>query len=311
MMRRMMLWTLLWPLFCAMFSLGAQAAPNCTYAADPKMAFGSLDILNYSSVATSAQIKVTCTGLGAGEIARVCLNFNGGYINNGARSMKSGTRYLNYFVNASAPPGFLSNTTFQGLVYLDVTQSAPSRNVQLAGSILSGQASRPVGYYTENITTDFYYGAYTGVSPIDCDVVKIGASSFSLLVDATITPNCSVVASPLTFPDVLFFTADVTGQSAVTVTCTTDAPYWVSLDNGQNAASGQRRMRAGAEYIAYDLYSDSARALRWGATKDVDTVSGIGVYTGKQHPVYGKIPKPAVTPLPGTYSDQIIATVNF
>ena len=113
------------------------------------------------------------------------------------------------------------------------------------------------------------------------------------------------------FPTVTIFTSDVLGQSALTVTCTTNAPYWVSLDNGQNALSGQRRMRSGANYIDYDLYSDSGRTLRWGLTKDVDTVSGLGVNTGKQLPVYGKVPKPAATPPFGNYSDLIIATVNF
>jgi spore coat protein U-like protein len=312
MIRRLMLCTLLPLFFCVMCSLRAQAAPNCAATADKSLSFGSIDILNYTSVDATAQLTVSCTGLSSTDTARVCLSFTGGSVNTPTfRQMRNGTKSLNYRLAVAGSSGYIGNTSNPSTVYIDLTSARPNTVVYMTGFLGPGQTSRPVGYYVENMQINSFYATYADIAPTDCDIPQTGLSSISLLVDATIAPNCSIKATALVFPTLITFVSDVAGQSTLTVTCTTDAPYWVSLDNGQNALSGQRRMRSGANYIEYDLYRDSGSSLRWGFAKDVDTVSGAGVYTGTQLPVYGKIPKPAAAPPPGVYADQIIATVNF
>ena len=122
----------------------------------------------------------------------------------------------------------------------------------------------------------------------------------------------------MTFDPQTIITRDLHTESALTVKCTNDPtnpilPY-ISLDDGQNAVSGQRQMAnqdKPGNFISYDLYSDSPRSSPWGSTFGVDTVEIARSATDTRVPVYGKIPKPDISPASGPYKDRVTATVNF
>ena len=122
----------------------------------------------------------------------------------------------------------------------------------------------------------------------------------------------------MTFDPQTIITRDLYAQSALTVKCTNDPtnlilPY-ISLDDGQNAVSGQRQMAnqdKPGNFISYDLYSDSQRSSPWGSSFGVNTVPITRSATDTRVPVYGKITKPDISPASGPYKDRVTATVNF
>lgn len=196
--------------------------------------------------------------------------------------------------------------------YADLTAASPKLIISIASTLPGGQTNRPAGDYTDTVILNGNYASFVGASPFnDCNFSGTSAAPVSFDVTATVPSNCNIAATPLTFPTQVIFDADVTAQSAITVSCTNGSPYWVGLDNGLNSISGQRRMRSGPNYINYDLFRDAGLSMRWGATKNVDTVSGTGASSGTTLTVYGVAPKPLTLPMPATYTDSVVATVNF
>jgi hypothetical protein len=122
----------------------------------------------------------------------------------------------------------------------------------------------------------------------------------------------------MTFPPQTIITTDLLAQSALTVKCTNDPtnpimPY-ISLDDGLHATSGQRQMEntdKPGNFISYDLYSDSQRSSPWGSSFGVNTVPITRSANNTSVPVYGKIPKPTISPPAGPYTDRVTVTVNF
>lgn len=315
MKRHLLLMGLLLPLFCGLFGAGANAA-SCAMTPPTSLVFGSVDILNGDTPTTTASLSVSCTGIANAETIRFCMGVVGGGVNlqtNGRYMLRSTNRlYYNFFVGGSVNVFSLSDASG---FYVELSQSAPSIVVYLTSTIYGGQKNRPPGDYIDTVVMNGFFASYAGNQSnapfLDCNFTGTSAGSVSLSATATIPTNCLISATPMTFPSQVIFASDLSAQSAVTVSCTTGSPYWVSLDNGMNALSGQRRMKSGTYFINYELYRDAGLSLRWGATKDVDTVSGAGVYSGTTLNVYGFAPKPSALPPPGTYSDTITATVNF
>jgi spore coat protein U-like protein len=318
MKRRLFLWSLLLPLFCTLFGLGARAA-NCTTNLPTTLPFGNIDILPGGGMIGQSSFNISCSGISNGETVRVCAAFAGSNINLGNSALRSMTQSgssqtLNYslFVYGSAPNVFTDPSN--SFVYVNLGgASSATATIYLKGAVADGQSARSLGSYSETIAITFFSTSYAGsAAPTDCSFPRTNQTSASVTVGATIIPNCSVTAGNLIFPPQSIFSADVSGGSTLTVACTSNAPYWVSLDAGENALNGQRRMKSSNNnYISYDLYRDGGSSLRWGQTKDVDTVSGAGTSTGQSLPVYGRIPKPTIQPAPGLYSDRVTATVHF
>ena len=306
MMRRLLLWTLLLPLFCAGYGVGAQAA-TCSATFDT-IEFGTdINILNGSAKDSAGSVTISCANLSPTESARVCIAVNP---NSAALDLASGLDRLKFDFYSDA----LRTAQWsypQGVVSVDLNSTNYQSRLSVYGRILAGQNTASVGSYTASIVPNIRYAVYTsgGAQP-PCATLSTQITT-SITVNATVTATCSISTASMTFPPQTIFTSDVAASSDLTVTCTNAAPYWVGLDNGSNPLSGQRRMKSKSDYINYDLYIDNARQQRWGATKDVDTVSGTGLATGQRITVYGKIPKPTPSPAPGTYTDSVIATVNF
>jgi spore coat protein U-like protein len=70
-------------------------------------------------------------------------------------------------------------------------------------------------------------------------------------------------------------------------------------------------MQAGAEYLTYELYSDSVRSTVWGSGAG----SGLSLTPApsrapRTFDVYGRIPSGQDVAV-GSYSDSVVATINF
>jgi spore coat protein U-like protein len=137
-------------------------------------------------------------------------------------------------------------------------------------------------------------------------------------VTATVQAACTVGATNMAFPTYTAQVSTVGGSGAqvnqtstITVTCSSGAPYTIALNDGGNASSGQRRMSNGAttaSYLNYELYNDTNRTARWGAT--AGTMGGTGSGAGQDYTIYGAIlPSQAVPP--GNYADVITVTLTY
>jgi spore coat protein U-like protein len=138
----------------------------------------------------------------------------------------------------------------------------------------------------------------------------------NLGVSATVTNNCTISTAALAFgsydPVVANASANLDGTGTVIVACTKGASATVGLGLGLNASGSTRRMsNGGTEYLDYELYQDSGRTTVWGN-------SGAGLYSPGAAPskaarnftVYGRVTANQDVAA-GSYSDTVVATVNF
>ena len=143
-----------------------------------------------------------------------------------------------------------------------------------------------------------------------------GSNSASLTVTANVTKNCTITTAPVNLgaydPVAANATAPLDGIGTVTVTCTKGAPAKVGLSTGSNAQGATRRMTGGADaFLTYELYKDTGRATVWGYTLYTALdVPAAPDRNPRAFPVYGRVVA-AQDATVGTYTDTVLATVNF
>lgn len=140
-----------------------------------------------------------------------------------------------------------------------------------------------------------------------------GSATSTLAVSAHVLGVCTIATAALDFPDYdPSAAADLDAPAAnITVRCTNGTVFHVDLGTGSHANGAQRRMAGGtAEFLNYELYSDSTHQTIWttGADHTATTVAaGLSDYT---LPVYGRITA-GQNVTTGTYTDSVVVTVNF
>ena len=146
-----------------------------------------------------------------------------------------------------------------------------------------------------------------------------GSKSTTFNVTSTVSANCTITATDLSFgaydPVVANKTTNLDVNTSVNVLCTKgSAGVTVGLDLGSHAAAGNRFMSNGTDSLQYELYSNSAGGTVWGnsgAGLVTWPVFGpIGAGGGVSHTVFGRIPAGQDVSV-GSYSDLVTATVNF
>lgn len=139
------------------------------------------------------------------------------------------------------------------------------------------------------------------------------AKTQNLAVSATVQANCSISTAPVAFGtyDPMTTTA-VTATGGVTVYCTKAATVTVTLGGGSYASGAIRNMKTGttgADSLAYELYSNNTYTTIWNMTNTQGYTSG-SKNTAQTWPVYGRI-NALQDVTSGSYSDTVVATVNF
>jgi len=146
---------------------------------------------------------------------------------------------------------------------------------------------------------------------------QAATATANLSVSATINNNCTISTAAVGFPayDPIVAHAaapDDSTSGSVTITCTKGSAATIGLGLGANVSGSQMRMLNGAaNYLNYALYQDAGHVTLWGT-------SGSGLLSPVAAPskaprtftVYGRIPAGQDLPS-GTYTDTVVATVNF
>jgi len=149
------------------------------------------------------------------------------------------------------------------------------------------------------------------ISGLASTSVSASTSSATMGVSATVNASCSINTTPLAFGT--YAASQVRQTTTISVTCTNTTPYNVGLDAGttSGATVSNRMMSDGSGHtLNYALYQDSGYSTNWGNTVGTSTETGTGNGTAQSLTVYGQIAA-SQTPVPGSYSDLITATVTY
>ncbi|HSN04813.1 MAG TPA: spore coat U domain-containing protein [Nitrospira sp.] len=128
--------------------------------------------------------------------------------------------------------------------------------------------------------------------------------------------NCTITTVAVAFGAYnVYSSTPLTSAGSVTITCRgigvgTD-PVSVSLSAGNSGSFQPRRMLRGLETLTYNLYLDAAHTQVWGdGTGGTQRFASVSNNRALNLAVFGHIP-PGQDVSVGTYSDTIIATINF
>jgi spore coat protein U-like protein len=310
-------------LLCAIGGGERALAQSCSIT-PANGAYGAVDILSGAVDDTTTTYTVSCSGT-ANQTVRLCIEIGGGSQTNGAgqRVLRTGANDLLHELYSDA-----ARTTILGSWGSVITAYTPSpvglthnlalgaggsaNNVfTLYGRVQANQQTKPPGSYTwsSSASPGIRYG-YAGASscPTGGGTATSGGSTWT----ATISANCLVSATNISFGSVAALTSIIDATGTVTVQCTNTTPYNVGLNagTGSGATVTTRKMTSGASTINYSLYRNSCCSQVWGVTIGTNTVSGTGAGNNQNLTVYGRIPV-QTTPNPGLYTDTITVTVTY
>ena len=105
--------------------------------------------------------------------------------------------------------------------------------------------------------------------------------------------------------------SDSTSTGSISVQCTKDAAYALSLSTGSSSSYTNRTMSNGTDTINYNLYNDSGHTTVWGdGTNSTSTVSGTATGGTDSSTVYAKATA-GQSVSAGSYSDTITVTITY
>jgi spore coat protein U-like protein len=142
-----------------------------------------------------------------------------------------------------------------------------------------------------------------------------GSANTTLGVAATVKVNCSISTVAVAFIGQYdpLAVSDLTGQGTIKVACTKGAVTRIDLDLGLWKTGSARRLKNGAEYLTYELFSDAPGGTVWGSTAD-GTGAGVAYTAGSKAetslPVFASVTA-AQDVSAGTFNDTVAATINF
>lgn len=138
----------------------------------------------------------------------------------------------------------------------------------------------------------------------------------NLGVSATVTNNCTISTTALAFgsydPVVTNAATNLDGTGLVSVACTKGTTATVGLNLGTNASGSIRRMGDGAGgFLTYELYQDASHVTVWGnAGGGLLSPAAAPSKAARNFTVYGQVVSNQDVAA-GSYSDTVVATVNF
>lgn len=306
-------------------------AYSCSAASPGTQSFGNVNPVSGNAYAVTGTIAVSCTvspleSLISGTMIRVCLGI-GGASGSSPRQLNNGSYNLNYNLysdaahtqivgTAGATPGPIVidfNLTLLGILL----GGTGTYNVSLYGYLPAGQTTVPAGTYNASFSGSnaaVNYLAYVGSAPT-CSAAWNSGGSFAFNVAATVTNNCNIAASNVTFPAAGLLSSAIAANGTLTVQCTMSDSYSIALNGGTSTggtvANRQMALSGGSALVAYQLYSNSSLSTIWGdGTSGSSIVGGVGSGSTQSYSVYGQVPAQS-TPIPGSYTDTITATVTY
>lgn len=186
-------------------------------------------------------------------------------------------------------------------------------DLPIYGHVYAGQNVTAGSYQNNNDTrVNLLYAFSQDKQPSTEDVLASQSSNQSgnsLSVTTNYENSCNLISAyDLNFGQMNDLSQAVTSSTAVALSCPLNTSWKVNLDQGMNYDGTTRRMRKGADYIAYELYRDAQYSQLW---NNSGTSQGMGNNGTQTIPIYGKA-GPSATAVPaGEYQDTITVTLTY
>lgn len=139
----------------------------------------------------------------------------------------------------------------------------------------------------------------------------------ALLVSSEAQAACTISTTNVAFGSYNVFDATPTDTTGgITIKCSILEALLVnitvSLSQGASGTYSPRTMRRGSEPLPYNLFLDANRTSIWGNGSGGTSqyTAPRGLWTTQNATIYARIPAGADVS-PGTYTDTVVATVNF
>ncbi|MBM2292134.1 spore coat protein U domain-containing protein [Sulfitobacter pseudonitzschiae] len=298
-------------LLMACMVMSPRAAQAACSASVSNINFGSISVRSGATNRTSGTITVECRGELV-DVVGVCLSFGAGQ---GGASSGNNPRYMRGVTGETLsyqlrPLGYGEGFGVLEQIYVPVVMvlGSGSAQVPIYADVTSRSVSVGSGSYSSTFSGSADISMKYGL--IACDLPGKAATVPPFTVSAQVVPSCELVVSPLAFGIISSsIQQPKDASSSITVRCTSDTSYTVSLGSGQSGDAANRILRNGTETLSYNLYQDPGRSAPWGDTSGT-RASGYGTGTDNVFTVYGRIPA-GQNAYVGVYTDNVVVTVNY
>ncbi|PTE00398.1 Csu type fimbrial protein [Pandoraea apista] len=311
----------LWATGLTLLSAAAQAQ-TCSLGT-PMLAFPAFSPISGAALTATGTIPVSCTWplLGGNPNVKACLALNASQplsLSNAGNAITFGLFTDSAFSNTwgTAPSSAIAITMTRPLLGGTLTQ-----NVNFYGRIAAAQTTVPTSGSSNTVYTRVFtsgemslqYASYGLLSPAPaCGSAMTAAPGTPFNAGVTVINNCTIAAANITFATQSALTRPVAGAGQLTVQCTNNDAFRVSLSAGLLGTVTSRSMTGPTgSRVSYQLYLDSGYATIWGdGTSGTSQLSAVGTGIVQFIPIYALVPSQS-TPAPGIYTDSVTATIQF
>jgi spore coat protein U-like protein len=264
------------------------------------ISFGSYDALARSQIDGSGTISATCTGTNTETIN---IELSGG--NSGScstpRALNGGTTmdYQLYTESGRAVVWCAGTAVVSMTLTFTSKVKTITQSVTFYGRVFAAQ-NPAAGIYRDSLSARLRQ-ASTGTQ----------FAQNTVSAELNVNAACALSVGTLGFGSYSPGTTAL-GSANLGVRCTKGSSYNIALGAGQYAGGGTRRMLGpSSNYLGYELFRDSARAVLWGDGASFGAkVPGTGTGGDQSLTVHGRSAIPDSV-LPGSYSDSVFVTVDY
>ncbi|QHE92735.1 fimbrial major subunit CsuA/B family protein [Pandoraea fibrosis] len=303
--------------------LSAAAHAQTCSLGTPTLAFSAFSPISGAALSATGTIPVSCTWpiVGGNPNVKVCLALNASQplsLTNAGNAITFGLFTDPAYSNAwgTATSSVIAITLARPLLGGTLTQ-----NVNVYGKIAAAQTTVPTSGSSNTVYTRVFatgdmslqYASYGALSPAPaCGSAMTAVPGTPFNANVTVINNCTIAAANITFATQSALASPVTSTGQITVQCTKNDAYRVSLSGGLLGTVTSRSMTGvTGSSVSYQLYLDSGYATIWGdGTSGTSQLTGVGSGLVQFIPIYALVPAQS-TPAPGVYTDTVTATIEF
>jgi len=169
--------------------------------------------------------------------------------------------------------------------------------------------------------------AIMGLALLSVSTARAGSATANLAVAASVTANCTISTAPVAFgvydPILANASTALTASGSISIACTKGAAPNLTLGQGGNYSAG-RRMAGGGDFLSYELYQPTntnpdagsicayTAPTVWGTTgPQTFTPTASTGKVARSYKVCGSVPGGQDPTVAASYTDTVVATVNF
>jgi spore coat protein U-like protein len=285
--------------------------------------FGTVSTVAPNNTDVAGDLSISCTGF-ATPYVLVCANFgvpaSGGSwtarVLPGPSSSK--LAYAIYKDSARTQPwtSVWDSASRSNSVIIQLKSGAGAAMLPFYARVPGSQPTVVAGSYSSTFTANdatLNYAGYASNPPACSNLLPV--SGFVFTAQATVFADCLITATNANLGSIGLITNTVAVAGTITTTCSSGSSYTIAINAGQGTgatvASRLLTRTGGTDTLRYNIYLDAAYKQIWGdGSNGTYTRPATGIGTSQVNTYYAVLaPQPGVKP--GTYTDQLIATVTF